>query len=151
MLFKTHLAFGLLVGLFVLQYISVPDKYIFLLLVVFASLIPDIDQPNSKISHKIPVIPKILSIFSKHRGIFHSVFIAVLFALFVSYFSRSYGIALFLGYTSHLLIDGFTKQGVNLLHPISKLRISGPIETGKIWELVLLVVIIIGIVLSLVK
>ncbi|MBW2966390.1 metal-dependent hydrolase [Candidatus Woesearchaeota archaeon] len=147
----THLAFGFFSGLFLMDYVSFGNKYLFFVFVLFGAILPDIDTPNSKISHKIPVIPKVLNVFSKHRGIFHSVFIAILLGLFVSYFSKSYGIALFLGYTSHLLIDGLTKKGVNLLHPLSKLRISGPIETGKIWELVLLIVIVVGIVLSLMK
>jgi inner membrane protein len=147
----THLAFGFFSGLLLMDYFSIGNKYLFFVLVLFGAILPDIDTPNSKISHKIPVIPKVLNVFSKHRGIFHSVFIAILLGLFVSYFSKAYGIALFLGYGSHLLIDGLTKKGVNLLHPISKLRISGPIETGKLWELVLLVVIVAGIVLNLVK
>ena len=143
MLFKTHLAFGLLAGLFILPYISVSNKFIFLSLVVLASLIPDIDKPNSKISRKIPVIPRILSIFARHRGIFHSVFIALLiFGVFWYFIDKTYGLALFAGYLSHLLIDGFTKQGVNLLHPVSQLRIAGPIETGKSMEYILLIIII---------
>ena len=122
--------------------------FVFLLV---GALLPDIDCPYSKISRKIPVIPKILSLFARHRGIFHSVFLALGFAAIVWMFKPVYGIALFAGYFSHLLIDGFTKQGVNLLHPISQLRIAGPIKTGKIWELVLFVVIIAGIVLSLIR
>ena len=147
----THLAFGFFSGLILMDFVPLGNKYLFFVFVLFGALLPDIDTPNSKISHKIPVLPKILNLFAKHRGIFHSLFIAVLLGLFVSYFSKAYGIALFLGYSSHLLVDGLTKKGVNLLHPISKLRISGPIETGKLWEIVFLVVIVAGIFLSLVK
>jgi inner membrane protein len=146
---RTHLAFGFLSGLFLMNYINIGNKYIFFALLLIGALLPDIDTPNSKISHKIPVIPKILSLFARHRGIFHSIFLALVFAAIIWIFSVSYGIALFAGYFSHLLIDGFTKSGVNLLHPVSQFRISGPIQTGKLGELVIFVVIVIGIVLSL--
>jgi inner membrane protein len=148
---KTHLAFGFFSGIALMNFVNIGNKYVFFGFLLLGSLLPDIDTPNSKISRKIPVIPRILSIFAKHRGIFHSVFLAAAFAAIVWMFSKTYGLALFAGYFSHLLIDGFTKSGVNLLHPISQLRIAGPIETGKIWEWVLFAVIVAGIVFSLVR
>ena len=148
---KTHLAFGFFSGLVLMNFINIGNKYLLFVFLLLGTLLPDIDTPNSKISRKIPVIPRILSLFAKHRGIFHSVFLALGFAAIVWIFNETYGLALFAGYLSHLLIDGFTKQGVNLLHPISQLRIAGPIQTGKIWELVLFVVIIVGIVFSLIR
>ena len=57
------------------------------------------------------------------------------------YISRIYGIALFIGYLSHVLIDGFTKKGVNFLNPFLNLRLSGFVETGSFLELVILVII----------
>jgi inner membrane protein len=146
---RTHLAFGFLSGLFLMNYVNIGNKYIFFSLLLIGALLPDIDTPNSKISRKIPVIPKIIELLAKHRGIFHSIFLALIFAAVIWIFSPTYGIALFSGYFSHLLIDGFTKSGVNLLHPISQLRIAGPIQTGKLGELIIFVLIIIGIVLSL--
>ncbi len=134
-----------------MPYFNLGNKYLFFVFLLVWALLPDIDTPNSKISSKIPVLPRILSIFSKHRGIFHSVFLALGFAAIVWIFNETYGLALFAGYLSHLLIDGFTKKGVNLLHPISQLRIAGPIKTGKIAELVLFIVILAGIVLSLIR
>ena len=148
---KTHLAFGFLSGLFLMNYVNIGNKYIFFGLLLIGALLPDIDTPNSKISNKIPVIPKILNLLSRHRGIFHSVFLALGFAAIIWVFSATYGIALFAGYFSHLLIDGFTKSGINLLHPISQLRIAGPIQTGKLGELIVFVLIMVGIVLSLIQ
>ncbi len=148
---KTHLAFGFLSGLVLMNYVNIGNKYIFFSLLLIGALLPDIDTPNSKISRKIPLVPKIISLLAKHRGIFHSIFLALLFAAIIYIFSSTYGIAMFAGYFSHLLIDGFTKSGVNLLHPISQLRIAGPIQTGKLGELVIFVLIIIGIVLSLMQ
>lgn len=147
----THLVFGFFSGIVLMDFINIGNKYIFFALILIGTLLPDIDTPNSKISRKIPVIPWVLSVLSRHRGIFHSVFLALGFAAVIWIFNPPYGIALFIGYSSHLLIDGFTKQGVNLLHPISQLRIAGPIETGKIWELVLFAVIVAGIIFSLIR
>lgn len=145
MLCRTHLAFGLLVGLVALNYINLTyvDKFIFVSLVIFASMLPDLDHPDSKLSNKIPVIPKIISMVSKHRGIFHSIFFALLLSGAVYYFfGFSYGIALFIGYMSHLIIDGLTKQGINFLHPIGRLHMAGFVETGTIGEMIVLAVLI---------
>ncbi|MBW2981379.1 metal-dependent hydrolase [Candidatus Woesearchaeota archaeon] len=148
---RTHLAFSFFSGLILMDFINIGNKYIFFAFLLLGALLPDIDTPNSKISRKIPVIPKILSIFAKHRGIFHSIFLALAFTAIFWMLKPVYGIALFAGYFSHLLIDGFTKAGVNFLHPVSQLRLAGPIETGKIWEWVFFAVIAAGIVLSLLK
>jgi len=139
MLARTHLAFGFLTALFLQSTIPYSNKYIFFALVLLGALIPDIDKQNSKISQKIPIIPKIIQILTTHRGIFHTIFSAILIpGLIYIFISKPYGFALFFGYISHLLIDGLTKSGVNLLYPFLELRIAGPIQTGKITEHVLL-------------
>lgn len=149
MLFKTHLAFGLLVGLIILPYANPSSKFMFLFVVIAASIMPDIDQPNSKISNQIPILPKLLSIFVKHRGIFHSIFFAILLSgLFWYFINHSYGVAFIVGYMSHLLIDGFTKSGINFLHPFGKLHLSGFIETGTTAEWIIFLIILLGIVIN---
>ena len=37
----------------------------------------------------------------------------------------------FFGYTSHILLDGFTLEGINFIYPIKQLRLQGFVETGK--------------------
>jgi len=150
MLAKTHLAFGFLSGLVAMPFVATGNTIIFFSLVLIGALLPDIDQPNSKISNKIPIIPKIINIFAKHRGIFHTVFLAIIIPGLLWYFiAHSYGIALFVGYMSHLIIDGFTVTGINFLHPFSKLHLSGFVETGTIAELVIFFVILAGIAIKL--
>lgn len=150
MLAKTHLAFGFLAALITMPFVSTGNIFIFIALVLIGALFPDIDSPNSKASSKIPIIPKIINLFSKHRGIFHSLIFAILLPGLVWYFiNNTYGIALFIGYASHLLIDGFTKAGINFLHPIARLHLSGFIETGTYAELVVFFIIIAGIVIKL--
>ncbi len=150
MLARTHLAFVFFSGLIISPFINTGNIYLFFTLVLIAALFPDIDQPNSKISTKIPG-SKILNIFTKHRGIFHSAFFAILLPGIVWYFlSHSYGIALFIGYASHLLIDSLTKAGINFLHPFGRLHVSGFIKTGTTAELLVLLVIITLIIIKII-
>ena len=143
MLAKSHLAFGFLSALIAMPFLNIESKIIFTSLVLLGALLPDIDQPKSTISSYIPIMPRLMSMFIKHRGIFHSIFFAVLIPYAVAYFTiPAYGIAIFIGYISHLLIDGITKQGINFLNPIAKLKISGFITTGTISEIVILLLII---------
>jgi inner membrane protein len=150
MRYYTHLAFGFLSGLIIMPFIAA-DKIIFIALVLLGSILPDIDQPNSKISNNIPILPRLISIFSKHRGVFHSLLFAVLIPgllwIFIGY---SYGIAVFTGYLSHLLIDAFTKQGINFLHPFANMHLSGFIETGTFSELFVFIGILGLIIIKLI-
>lgn len=151
MLARTHLAFGFLAALAALPFANAGNKFIFFGLVLLGALLPDIDQPNSRISSKIPVIPNIINFFSKHRGIFHTLFLAVLIPGIIWYFAgRNYGIAIFAGYLSHLIIDGFTKSGINFLHPLSNLRLSGFIKTGGFGEHIILAIILVLIIFKIV-
>ncbi len=151
MLAKTHLVFGVLSALLVMPFLSTGNKIIFFSLVLVGALLPDIDQPNSKISNKVPWLAKPLSVFTRHRGIFHTIFLAILIPGLIWYFvGHVYGMALFVGYTSHLVIDGFTKAGINFLHPFGKLHLSGFIETGTYSELVVFFLIIAGIIIKLI-
>lgn len=143
MLAKTHLAFGFLVGLVAMQFISTGNIFIFFGLVLIGSLLPDIDSPNSTMSSRIPVIPRIVQLFARHRGIFHSIFFAVIISgLFLYLTNKPYALALFIGYASHLVADGFTESGINFLHPVAKLHLSGFIKTGTYAEVVVLLIII---------
>ncbi len=130
---------------------SIPtgNIFIFFSFLLIGALLPDIDSENSLIVNKLPWLLKPISMITKHRGIFHSLLAAFLLSALVFYMHRPYGFALFLGYTSHLFIDGFTAQGVNFLHPIGKLHLSGFINTGKILEHILLIALIVIILLVL--
>lgn len=143
------MVFGFLIGILLMHSIPTGNIFIFFSFLLIGALLPDIDQPNSFIVNKIPWLLKPISMLTKHRGIFHSLLAAFLLSALVFYIYKPFGFALFLGYTSHLFIDGFTQQGVNFLHPISKLHLSGFIETGKLLEHVLLVLLITAVLLIL--
>ena len=148
MLWKTHLSFGFLSGLVLMPFLNNTHFLIYFGLVLFGALLPDIDNENSKVGRYAPLIGKLF----KHRGIFHTLWMGALFCFIVWYFIGSpYGIALLIGYASHLVIDGFTLQGTNFLHPVAKLHLSGFIETGKIGEMVVFFLSLVGCVIFLLQ
>ena len=137
MLFYTHLTFALLVGLYFM-----PDK---LILVLIGSMIPDVDNVHSKINRKLRVT-KIFSYLFKHRGFCHSLWFALGLFIFLNHFLPSYAGAILLGYSSHLVIDSFTKRGINYLYPVARFHVRGFIETGLGGEKLVLVLLLVCIV-----
>lgn len=95
------------------------DQLSFLLyyaFVIFGSILPDIDEPESYIGRRLPVFSNLLSIFVKHRGITH--FLCVpLFVFVIAHFTEdSYMkislIGLSIGIFAHTLGDMLTKGGI---------------------------------------
>ena len=144
MLFKTHLAFAFLIALLIKDIIS--DVFgagsmafvIFVFFMMIGALLPDLDNPHSVAGKRLGFFAVLFNKIFGHRGITHGIWMPALLAAAVSYFwNLYYGVAIFIGYMSHVLIDGLTKQGINLLHPFSKLHISGFVETGSFMETVI--------------
>lgn len=151
MLLRTHVTFGLLVGLLSLNYLNVPSTYVFIAMVCFASALPDIDESDSKIGRKIKPISWFIEKTFGHRNLFHSIFPLVI--IFITFFYildwNVAGIAFLLGYSSHLFIDMFTYMGVGFLHPLYKGRITGFIKTGGIVEHIIFFILIFANILVL--
>lgn len=138
-MFKTHLMFSFLVGLLVILSFNIDNSIFFLVVVLFFGSLPDIDHHKSWIGGRFKVVSFLINTFSKHRGIFHSIFpVLILYGIFLYYGLREIGLAAAMGYLSHLVLDALTKTGINLLYPISKFKIRGFIGTGGFVELVLL-------------
>ena len=146
-MFRTHIVFGLLIGLFVLPAFPETNLFLFLFLVAFGAGLPDIDHPDSVMGRKVKIIGWIFD----HRGFFHSFFAVVLFGLlgFAIFKNEVMGFALALGYLSHLIGDALTHEGIAPFNPILKFRISGFFSTGHLIERILFIVFIGGIVLKL--
>ena len=136
MMLRTHAAFGFLVGLISLKYLNVPNQYIFMAIVCFASIIADIDNSNSKIGRRLHTVSWPIEKIFGHRNLFHSIFpliaIAVIFFYLLGW--NVAGAALLIGYGSHLFMDMFTHMGIGLFHPIHNKRITGFIKTGGLTE-----------------
>ena len=137
MMGTTHLAIGALAGLLLFQFFNT-NPYLFIILVMVGSLLADVDHKESKINRILPVT-RWIPYFFRHRGFFHSIFPAVI--ILVALYSAgqiTIAIPLTIGYLSHLFSDCFTRQGCNLLHPISTFRIQGFLHTGGIVEFAIL-------------
>ena len=149
MLFYTHVLLGILFFLLFRGYFSGNILLVFLLMLL-GSVLPDLDEPHSKINQWSGVLGRIISFFFKHRGMFHSLLFAGIFLILLGYFWQwPYAIALALGYLAHLLIDSITPLGVQLFYPFSRHKIRGPVRTGGAWELFLLALFIVLIIKQL--
>ena len=142
MMFRTHRMFIILLCLIVfinpLKIFSLLNSesifsvgfLLFMIIAIFGSMLPDIDNPSSKLGKNI----KIFGYVFKHRGFFHSLPALLLFTWFFSkYFSPANTFAFFLGYTSHLIVDNLNYQGIYWLYPL-KFRIKGFTKTKGLFE-----------------
>ena len=136
----THVVFALLISL-LLKF-----NFFMVLICLFGSLLPDIDSPKSLIGWIFRPLSNFFELIFGHRGIFHSLFFAILLSGVIWMFSHRFALAFFIGYLSHLLIDGFTRQGVRLFYPF-KARLKGFCKTGGIFEYVLLLVLVVLIII----
>jgi inner membrane protein len=140
--YYTHLAFSFLVGILLINYLSIPNQILFIILFMGFSLLPDIDKVQSKISEKIKVVSFIIRFFLGHRGLMHSIWIPLLFYLMLFAFNMNIAIAVSFGYLSHLLLDGLTPSGVKLLWPINK-KLKGFVRTSSLMEYLLFILLVI--------
>ena len=138
MLWKTHLIIAFLAGLFLLPVLVPQNQILYIALILFASLLPDIDHPDSAIGKKV----KIVAFLFEHRGFFHSIFALILLtlpfmALKLEYIAWPLGI----GYLSHILADALTLQGIMFLHPLLRWKIKGFIKSGGFIEKILFLIL----------
>ena len=149
MMATTHLLFGFLFGLFGIQFLHPYNQVLFMILVLFGSLLPDIDHPRSKLGRKV----KFVSWLFEHRGFTHSIYALILVALIsnslTSNLNNTYG--LLIGFMSHLVADSLSKEGVMFFHPLSKAKIRGIITTGSAAEYVLFVFLLALTIVKLIR
>ena len=145
MMLVTHLSFALLAGLAITKYIDFSaNSYLFVVFVLLASVIPDVDCSDSVIGRRF----RLLSVFVKHRGFFHSITFAVALAIIVFLITQNsyYAFAIIIGFSSHIILDSFTRAGTSPFWP-GKLRIKGKLRTGRLVDGVLFFVFLISSVL----
>lgn len=126
MLIRTHIALTLF---FILLFISnVEHKIWFVIVALLATFIADIDSKYSTLG-KYKIF-RFLQFFVRHRTVFHSFTFLVLITMFFVLFFPVVALPLFLGYGSHLLLDGFSVRGIRAFYPLKK-RASWKIKTGS--------------------
>lgn len=141
MLLKTHLAFAVLIIIIFIQ--QVEYKFIFVGMVVLATILPDLDNADSSYGRHLVFRP--FQFFVKHRGIIHSFTIALICSVLLAIFLPIASLGFFLGYGVHLITDSFTKEGIQPFWPL-KARSKGFITTGgRIEESLFLSMILINV------
>lgn len=138
MLFYTHLLAGFFFALLFLDYTE--NKLIFILITLFFSIFADIDSSNSKIGRYW--FSKVLSAFSSHRGLFHSLFFVGGFYLLFRSYLPIIALPFLIGYLTHLILDTMTVRGLRLFYPF-KIRFRGFVRTGKFFEIMFFVVLLV--------
>jgi len=138
MLKRTHLAIGLAFVFYFLPYIQ-GNKFIFLGVVLLASLLPDVESGFSAAQrHAIFSLQPIKMVFHKN-SVFHTYSFLIPVTIAVAIFSPRLGLPFFLGYSSHLLIDSFSPNGIKPFWPL-KHHVHGKIVPGGGIDKILFVV-----------
>lgn len=132
MLFRTHFAFAVLFILAVIGFVDL--KIFFVIFGLIGFIIPDLDTKSSKFGKSIFFRP--MQFFLKHRGFLHSLAFGILVGLILTLFLPVFGLGFFVGYSSHIFSDSFTKEGIAPFWPLKK-RSYGFIETGSYTESIL--------------
>ncbi len=88
-------------------------------IIIFGSILPDIDEPNSYIGRKFPILSWILILFGlKHRGLTHILIVPIVITAFALYAVDSEIITITLlslafGILTHDVGDSITTGGIN--------------------------------------
>ena len=125
MMLKTHLVVCFAFLLFLID--KVANEFLFLIVGMFATLLPDIDCVSSYLGNRWYVRP--VQWFTSHRGLLHSLSFCIFLSLIVSLFLPKLAFPFFLGYGIHLLLDSFTVEGIRPFWPI-KSEVSGLVSSG---------------------
>jgi len=136
MMLRTHLAITSLLILLFIPHVTF--KIIFIIVALIATLIPDIDMTHSLMGKYKILRP--IQWFVKHRGIFHSFTLAILLSLLFAFYVPILALPFFLGYSSHLIADSFTIDGIRPFWPF-KDELKSKIRTGSKVESILFYVL----------
>lgn len=134
---NTHIVITIVLFIIFKEYIPIEGSFVVaILLLIFGSLLPDIDHPKSKLGRYFP-----LSRFMKHRAWYtHSFIGAFLIPLPFLLIGKSYYILVALGCLSHVLADTLTPGGTKILFPLVNRRLSLNLtKTGGAGENLILV------------
>ncbi len=142
MLGRTHLAFGILLGL--LYYVTGAPLWV-LFFIPIASILMDVDEKHSYVGRHA----KIISWAFTHRGFFHSIWFVAISWLIAREISSVLATSILIAYFGHLLLDAISKQGIKIFWPL-KWHLKGPFRVGK-WEehLVLACVLAVIIIITI--
>jgi inner membrane protein len=141
MLFRTHLALGVLVFFLLNIVLEIPNKILVFIFVIFGAILVDIDVKKSKVGKKWYFRP--FQFFVKHRGMVHSLIFGLFVSVLIAALHQWAGFAFFAGFLSHLFLDFMTPSGVTLFWPWKK-KFGLSVKTGGIIEEIFFVFVLLG-------
>jgi len=125
MLLRTHLAFAFLIIFLFVKHVN--NQWIFIAMVLVSTVLPDLDTGFSSWGRHWIFRP--LQFFVKHRGIIHSLTTATLLSILLAAFWPIASLGFFVGYSAHIILDSFTREGVQPFWPL-KTKSYGFISSG---------------------
>lgn len=126
---RTHLSISILFVLLFWNFAG--NQVIFAFFVIVGTFLPDIDSKYSRLGKRKSL--RIFQFFVKHRSIIHSfTFLFLVTGIILMVFPPA-TFGFFVGYGSHLVADGFTKEGIKPFYPFD-LHLSGIMKTGGLIE-----------------
>ena len=139
MLFLTHILGGVVSAVYFGSFLGIGSdsgqRAVAIIVAAVFALLPDIDMVKSKLGRKLQPFSTLISILFRHRGFLHSfIFAAAVYFLVRYLFPSTIAAAAIIGYSSHLLLDMATKEGIMPLSPFLKSRLRGVIRTGSFFE-----------------
>jgi len=142
MLFKTHIVFSVTLY-FLLDYILIiPNRLLFFLFMIIATIFVDIDSYKSKIGNRWYLRP--IQWITKHRGMIHSIIFAIFLSVVIASINQWAGVGFFAGYLSHITLDALTRHGVALFWPFTRWKIRFGIKSGGVLEQIIFVLLLLG-------
>ena len=140
MLKRTHLAIGIGVALYFLDIPQLQNHLIFFVVVVAASLFPDLE--SGLLSIRGPLRMRFAQKVKERMGFLHTYTFCILASILFAMFQPILAFPFFLGYSFHLLADSFTPEGIKPFWPINKVS-KGHIPAGGNLDMVIFYVMII--------
>jgi inner membrane protein len=117
----THVLIGVGSGVLLADHLHITDMQTTLLICACAfvgALLPDLDHGNATLRQKLGIIGDVALFWLKHRGPTHSLLMLILVAVLGLHFHPIYGLAVAVGYGSHIMGDMMTRAGIVLFWPM---------------------------------
>jgi len=116
---------GLAIALHFVTHVT--HQFAFILIVLAATVLPDIDSGFSALGRNWFAKP--VQVLTSHRGFLHSYTFCIFVSIIISLAYPIAALPFFLGYSFHLLADSFTIQGIRPFWPLQVVS-KGPVKTG---------------------
>jgi inner membrane protein len=139
MLWRTHFLAGAAAGLIMAGSADIKTAAISTVVAGVSALLPDLDDPNSKMGRVIPIVSWAVKKVVGHRGPLHSLVgtgaASLLAAIFLNLGHAHYLTPMVtVGYLSHLIVDSLNPQGCPWLWPLNMHFKIPLVSTGSIIE-----------------